>query len=67
MVAVRTCGAPTAYYFVEAFMVDSLSDQMRRDEARESTSGERAVRWAVVTVAAVVLFGALYFGIRVFA
>ena len=48
-------------------MFVSLSEQIRYDEARENTPGERAAKWTVVGVAAVVLFAALYFALHVFA
>ena len=46
-------------------MFESLSEQVRQNEARESTAGERLAKWTVVAVAAVVLFGSLYFAIQV--
>jgi hypothetical protein len=48
-------------------MFDSLSDQMKQNEARMTTTSQRAVRWAVTAVAAVAVFGGLYFAIQVFA
>jgi hypothetical protein len=43
-------------------MFDSLDDQMKRDLEKESSRSERMVKYAVVAVASVVLFGSLYLG-----
>jgi hypothetical protein len=48
-------------------MFDSLSEKMKQNEARSATTSERAVKWAVITVASVLVFGGLYFAIQVFA
>ncbi len=45
-------------------MFDSLSDRIKQDEQQEVNSTERLVRWAVVAVLSVLLFGGLYFGVR---
>ncbi len=45
-------------------MFDSLSDRIKADEQQEVSSTERFVRWAVVLVLAVLMFGGLYFGVR---
>lgn len=45
-------------------MFDSLDDQMKRDQARESTRTERMIRYAAVAVTSVLLFGGLYLGVR---
>ncbi len=45
-------------------MFDSLSDRIKRDEQQEVNQTERFVRWAVVAVLSVLLFGGLYFGVR---
>jgi hypothetical protein len=45
-------------------MFDSLSDRIKADEHQAVSSTERLVRWAVVLVLAVFLFGGLYFGVR---
>jgi len=44
-------------------MFDSLDDQMKADLNKESTSTERMIRYAVVVVASVLLFGGLYLGV----
>lgn len=43
-------------------MFDSLDDQMKRDLQRETSKSERMVRYAVVALASVLLFGSLYLG-----
>ena len=45
-------------------MFDSLDDQMKRDEHAATTSGERMMRWAMVAVASILLFGGLYWGVH---
>jgi hypothetical protein len=45
-------------------MFDSLDDQMRKDEDRVSTSKGRMMRWALVVLAAGVVFGGLIFGVH---
>ncbi len=45
-------------------MFDSLDDQMKLDEQKESSKTERWLRWAAVAIASVVLFGGLYYGVR---
>ena len=45
-------------------MFDSLADRIREDEHKSVTNTERYLRWAVVAVISVVLFGGLYMGIR---
>lgn len=45
-------------------MFDSLDEQMKKDDDRISTSKGRMVRYALYALAAVVVFGGLYFGVR---
>jgi len=45
-------------------MFDSLEDQMKQDEQKESTPTERYIRWAVIAVVSVLLFGGLIYGVR---
>lgn len=45
-------------------MFESLSEQIKHDEARAATTGERVAKWAMIAVTAVVLFGSLYFAIQ---
>ena len=47
-------------------MFDSLDDQLKKDEQNSTTPGERYMRYAIVAVASVVLFGGLIFGVRYF-
>jgi hypothetical protein len=48
----------------EVSMFDSLADRIRQDEHNEVTNNERMVRWLAIAVISVLLFGGLYFGIR---
>ena len=43
-------------------MFDSLADRIREDE--QIPAAQRYLKWAVVLVISVVLFGGLYFGVR---
>lgn len=45
-------------------MFDSLADQMKHDEDVQVTKTERYIKWTAVAVLSVVLFGGLYFAIR---
>jgi hypothetical protein len=45
-------------------MFDSLDDQMKLDEQKESTRTERMLRWAAAAIISVILFGGLYYGVR---
>ena len=45
-------------------MFDSLSDRMKQDEKLEVNSAEKAIRWVVVTIVSVLVFGGLYFSVR---
>ena len=45
-------------------MFDSLADRIREDDHKEVNNTERYIRWAVVVVVSVVLFGGLYMGVR---
>jgi hypothetical protein len=45
-------------------MFDSLDEQMKKDMNRETTQKQRMLLWLVVAVASVLLFGGLYFGVR---
>ena len=46
-------------------MFESLSEQMKHDEAREANAGGRMLKWTAIAVAALGLFGGLYFAIQV--
>jgi Ni,Fe-hydrogenase I cytochrome b subunit len=45
-------------------MFDSLADRIRKDQHKEVNPTERIVRWVVVAVVSVLVFGGLYMGIR---
>lgn len=45
-------------------MFESLADRIKQDEQNEVRSTERFVRWAVVAILSVLVFGGLYFGVR---
>lgn len=45
-------------------MFDSLDEQIRRDEDRVSTSGQRMMRYALYVVAAAVVMGGVIFGVH---
>ena len=45
-------------------MFDSLADKIREDDHKEVNQTERVIRWVVVALLSIVLFGGLYMGIR---
>ena len=45
-------------------MFESLDDQMRKDDDRVTSGKQRMMRWAIVAVAAVVVFGGLILGVH---
>jgi len=45
-------------------MFDSLADQIRHDEEAETNNTQRAIKYLVVLIISVLLFGGLYFGVR---
>ena len=45
-------------------MFDSLADRIKEDEHREVNQTERIIRWVVVGILSILLFGGLYFGVR---
>ncbi|MCL5744387.1 MAG: hypothetical protein M1541_10750 [Acidobacteria bacterium] len=45
-------------------MFDSLDDQMKHDDAMETTPRQRMTKWAAVAAISLVLFGGLYAAIR---
>ena len=45
-------------------MFDSLADRIRADEHKEVNSTERIIRWVAIAVVSIVLFGGLYYGVR---
>ncbi|HXR37229.1 MAG TPA: hypothetical protein VN754_14830 [Candidatus Binataceae bacterium] len=45
-------------------MFDSLDEQMKKDDNRETTSTQRLVRYALYALAGVLVFGGLIFGVH---
>ena len=45
-------------------MFDSLDEQMKKDTEKEITPRQRIVMWVVIAVASVLVFGGLYYGVR---
>jgi hypothetical protein len=45
-------------------MFDSLDEQMKNDDNKVSTGRERALKWVLVLVVSVVVFGGLYLGVH---
>ncbi len=46
-------------------MFESLEEQIKLDEHKSSSNTERAVRWALGVAIALIVFGALYWGVQV--
>lgn len=45
-------------------MFESLDEQIKHDLDAQTTKKQRMLLWLVVAVASVILFGGLYFGVR---
>ena len=45
-------------------MFDSLDDQMKHDRKVENTRKERVIKYLTIGLLALVVFGGLFFGIR---
>jgi hypothetical protein len=45
-------------------MFDSLADRIKEDEHSTVNNTERMVRWIVVALVTILLFGGLYYGVR---
>ena len=45
-------------------MFDSLNDQMKVDQQKESSPVERWLRWAAIAIVSVLVFGGLIYGVR---
>jgi hypothetical protein len=45
-------------------MFDSLADRIRQDEHAETNNTERMIRYLIVLVVAALLFGGLYYGVK---
>jgi hypothetical protein len=46
-------------------MFDSLDETMKKDAKAQTTNSERLMLWLAVAAASVLVFGGLYFGVRV--
>jgi len=51
-------------FVLEVSMFDSLADRIRQDEHAEVNNTERIVRYLVIFVVTVLLFGGLYYGVK---
>jgi hypothetical protein len=45
-------------------MFDSLDEQIKLDEHRSSSNMERAIRWLLIVVLSVIVFGGLYWAVH---
>ena len=45
-------------------MFESLDDQMAHDEAAVTTKKERIIRYVTIVVVSLLVFGGLYYGVR---
>ncbi|MDE3167370.1 MAG: hypothetical protein KGN36_16325 [Acidobacteriota bacterium] len=45
-------------------MFDSLEDKIKQDDAAELSRRERVVKGVVITILSIVLFGGLFFAVR---
>jgi Ni,Fe-hydrogenase I cytochrome b subunit len=45
-------------------MFDSLDEQIKHDEHEVTSNKERILRWVMVLIVSVLVFGGLYFGVR---
>jgi hypothetical protein len=45
-------------------MFDSLDEQIKHDKQEATTRKERILRWVMVAVVSILVFGGFYFGIR---
>ena len=45
-------------------MFDSLDEQMKKDMNKETSPRQRRLMWVVIVLASVLIFGGLYFGVR---
>jgi hypothetical protein len=46
-------------------MFDSLDEQIKADDRKSSSPRERMMLWVAVAVVTVLVFGGLYYGVRV--
>ena len=45
-------------------MFETLEDQIRIDNQKGTTKRERLIRWAVIALVSIIVFGTVYFGIH---
>ena len=45
-------------------MFESLDEQMKHDDDETTTPRERVLKWVLVGIVSVLLFGGLYMGVR---
>jgi hypothetical protein len=45
-------------------MFDSLDDQMKHDSKLENTPKERVIKYLMIAVLSLVVFGGVFFGVR---
>jgi hypothetical protein len=45
-------------------MFDSLDEQMKKDMNKETSPRQRMLMWVVIVLASILIFGGLYFGVR---
>ncbi len=46
-------------------MFESLDEQIKLDEHKSSSNTERVIRWALGIAIALIVFGALYWGVQI--
>lgn len=47
-------------------MFETLEDQIKIDEEKATPKSQRMIRWVLIALLSVILFGSLYFGIQLF-
>jgi membrane-associated phospholipid phosphatase len=45
-------------------MFDSLDEQIRNDELKALSNRERILRWTLIALVSVIVFGAVYLGVH---
>ena len=45
-------------------MFESLDEQIKLDEHKAISNTERIIRWALIVLLSVIVFGGLYFGVH---
>lgn len=45
-------------------MFESLDEQMKHDDAETSTPKERMLKWMLVGLVSIILFGGIFMGVR---